>query len=170
MIASDHHEAVRSRYRLLGQHSRAIEIDASPEFVFDLVADVVRTAEYSPECRQVNWIPPNTGPAEGAKFRGQNRRRPFPRWWREARITKTQPGREFAFETLPGRGPYNDTTIWTYVFESTPAGTRVTESAELHGPRWIGVLDRLTGGPRAIERNIETSLTELRSLAERTRD
>ena len=87
-------------YRVLGNHSKTIEIDVPPQAVFDLVADIVQTADYSPECRRVEWISPHDRPEVGAMFRGQNHRRPFPRWWRLARITTLEPGRQFAFETV----------------------------------------------------------------------
>lgn len=159
---------MRSRHRVLWSHSNTIEIDVSPEAVFDLVADVVRTTEYSPECRHVEWTSPYDQAEVGAMFRGRNRRRPFPRWWRTARITAMERGRRFGFETVPARGPYNDATAWTYVLEATPTGTRLTECAELRGPRWIGVLDHLIRGPLVLERNIETSLQQLKRLAEQT--
>ena len=47
-----------------------LEIDAPPEVVYDLVADVTRTPEFSPEVRRCTWLDGATGPAVGARFRG----------------------------------------------------------------------------------------------------
>ena len=39
------------------------EIAASPEVVYDLVADITRMGEWSPECYQCTWSKGATGPA-----------------------------------------------------------------------------------------------------------
>jgi hypothetical protein len=60
------------------QGSEQIQINASPERVYALVADLTRMGEWSPECQRVEWDERATGPAEGATFTGYNPGRPAP--------------------------------------------------------------------------------------------
>jgi hypothetical protein len=100
-----------------------IEVAATPEAIYDLVGAVDHVPEHSPECRRIEWISERRELAVGARLRARNRWRGLS-WWREVHITAAERGRKFPFETVPGRGIYNDTTRWRYDFESTPAGTR----------------------------------------------
>jgi Polyketide cyclase / dehydrase and lipid transport len=57
-----------------GTTSQAQErVDASPEVVYDLVTDVTRMGEWSPECVGCAWIDGANDPVPGARFRGRNR-------------------------------------------------------------------------------------------------
>ena len=94
---------------------------ASPESLYDLVADVTRVGEHSPETVSARWLD-DRGPVVGARFRGHNRIG-FLRWSTVATVSAAEPGRRFAFDTAaPSR------TAWTYTFEPVEDGTRVTES------------------------------------------
>lgn len=105
-------------------------IDASPADVYALVSDVDRTGEWSPECRRCVWLDGATGAEVGARFRGYNRSGAV-RWSRLVEVVAADPGREFAFRTLPDR--FNkDSTTWRYRFEPADGGTAVTESYEIH--------------------------------------
>jgi uncharacterized protein YndB with AHSA1/START domain len=157
------------QYLLLGQHAASVDINASPEVVYDLVTDITRTPEMSPECRRTEWLGEPARPEVGARFRGRNSWRGF-RWWRQVRIVEAERPRAFSFETVPGRGIYNDTTRWHYEFEPFPNGTRVTEKYAFSGPRWIGLLDRLVGRPKALERNVARSLEALKRARHTFRD
>lgn len=48
-------------------------VAASPDEVYDLVSDVTRTPEYSPEIRRCTWLDGATGPAVGARFAAVNK-------------------------------------------------------------------------------------------------
>ena len=52
-------------------------ISASPERIYDLVSDLPRMGEWSPECERVEWTGGTTVAAEGARFVGHNRGGPF---------------------------------------------------------------------------------------------
>jgi hypothetical protein len=156
---------VTSEYNLLGHHSVSIDVGAPSEVVYELVADITGTPKMSRECRRTEWLGAPGRPELGARFRGQNRWRGI-RWWRTCQITRAERGRGFEFVTLPGRAFYNDTTTWRYEFEPSAIGTRVTQTYEFSGPRWIGLLDRLIGRPMALERNVWRSLQMLKQAAE----
>jgi len=53
--------------------SVARDIDAPAEVVWDMISDMTRMGEWSPENEGGTWLGSATGPAPGAKFRGLNR-------------------------------------------------------------------------------------------------
>lgn len=52
----------------------SITIDAAPEKVYDVVSDITRMGEWSPECQGGEWSDGSDGPREGATFNGHNKR------------------------------------------------------------------------------------------------
>jgi uncharacterized protein YndB with AHSA1/START domain len=105
----------------------SVHVNASPEKVYDLVSDVRRMGEWSPECRHCEWLDGATGPAVGARFKGSNRNG-IARWSTKPRVVAADEGREFAFVVgFAGK----DITKWSYRFEPDGDGTKVTESFEL---------------------------------------
>jgi hypothetical protein len=76
-----------------------IEIDAPPLTVYQLVSDITRMGDWSPECYRRGWLDGATGATLGARFRRHNRLGGY-RWQRTAVVTAADPGREFAFTTL----------------------------------------------------------------------
>jgi hypothetical protein len=115
-----------------------VHIEAPPEAVYAVVADVTRTGERDPECRTADWVP-GTGAAPGtvgARFRGRNRVGRVIRWSRVCEIVEAEPGRRFAFRTVPERIDLSrrDSTTWSYTFEPSVGGTKLTHSYEITQP------------------------------------
>jgi uncharacterized protein YndB with AHSA1/START domain len=127
----------------LTQGSEQTIINATPEQVYDMVADLPRMGEWSPECQRVEWEDGATGPAEGARFVGHNRGGPRQifRWSRHGRVLAADPGREFTFVTEEGG---RESTLWRYRFEPVDGATRVTESYEA---KWLPLWARIIDGP-----------------------
>lgn len=98
--------------------------------VWDLVADVTRIGEFSPETFEAQWLDGAAGPAAGARFRGHVRRNGRgPVYWTTCTVVASDPGREFAFKvTGPGGATLN---TWRYELRQGTDGTDVTESFEL---------------------------------------
>lgn len=147
----------------------SIDIAAPPERVYDLVSDITRMGEFSPECRRCAWTGGATGPAVGARFKARNKGGRGPSWFNTPTVVAADPGREFAFNRQgPGIGSYT----WRYRFEPTEAGTRVTESyeAEKHLPqvtswltmKWVGSQDR----DEDLRRGMQTTLERIKAAAE----
>lgn len=111
--------------------SVTIRMAAPADKVWDLVSDITRTGELSPETFDAEWLGTATGPAIGVKFRGHVNRNGWGlKYWTLCRIVACEPGREFAFTVLgPGGIPVN---TWSYRFEPVDGGTDVTESFRLH--------------------------------------
>jgi hypothetical protein len=106
-----------------GMHREAsIEINASPEAVYDLVSDLPRMGEWSPENLGGEWQGGGSGQV-GDHFLGQNRAGERT-WSAPVMVTQAERGRCFAFAVGPDESPY---VRWTYRLEPRGAGTRVTE-------------------------------------------
>jgi hypothetical protein len=106
-----------------GMHREAsIEINASPEAVYDLVSDLPRMGEWSPENIGGEWQDGGSGQV-GDRYIGHNRAGARA-WSVPVLVTVADRGRCFAFVTRPDEGPY---VRWTYRLEPSGAGTRVTE-------------------------------------------
>lgn len=99
-------------------------IQASPGALYDIVSDVTRTPEMSPEVARCTWVGGATGPAVGARFRAVNHlnRYTWPNW---PVVVTADPGREFAFTRTE---PLAGTLEWRYRFVTEGAATRVIES------------------------------------------
>jgi uncharacterized protein YndB with AHSA1/START domain len=145
----------------------SIEIAAPPEVVYDLLADITRMGEWSPECYRCVWLDGATAAEVGTRFRGHNRLGPY-RWERTAVITAADRGSKFSFTTLDGRTGREETE-WQYVFEPRPSGTLVTESFEF---LWCSALDRVVEAfvprSRQVNRGIQETLRRLKQTAEST--
>ena len=145
-----------------------IEVAATPERVWSLVSDVTRMGEWSPLCTRCEWLGESTEPQVGNRFIGFNRQSGV-RSSRECIITASDPGREFAFNTL-FRG--NVSNRWRYRFESILGGTRVVESYEvLVMPRWVRAIRCLPGmvgrSRRDARHGMQVTLNRLKETAER---
>ena len=99
-------------------------IAASPETLYDIVSDLPRMGELSPENTGGMWINGATGPDVGAAFRGTNSRGDK-HWATTAVIEHAERGKEFAFRTHVG--PIK-IARWAYTFEPVESGTKVTET------------------------------------------
>lgn len=145
-----------------------IHIDAPPDAVYALVADVTRMGEWSPENTGGEWVDGATGPVVGAKFKGKNKRKAA--WTTKCTITAADPGREFAFDV--GKGD----TKWRYRFDAAGGGTDVIESFEI--VKTPGAIGRFftkmgTGLPWSereadLLRGVEQTLANLKAAAERS--
>ena len=145
-------------------------IGVPPDQLYEMVSDVTRMGEWSPETIRCRWIGGASGPAVGARFKGSNRRG-LVRWSTTPEVVSADPGREFAFVTKRRGFP---STRWTYRFEpSGDSGTDAVESFELLGDysKVAGfVVRRLvwtTGDRRAdLEAGALRTLERIKAIAE----
>jgi uncharacterized protein YndB with AHSA1/START domain len=110
--------------------SVTVHMAAPADRVWDLVSDVTRIGEFSPETFEAEWLGDATGPAVGARFRGHVRRNDRPVYWTVCTVTACDPGRQFGFDVAgPGDRVLN---TWRYQLSAGgDGGTDVTESFEL---------------------------------------
>ena len=103
-------------------YAESIVIARPPETVYELVADVPRTGEWSPICKSC-WWDDGAGPRVGAWFTGRNET-PERTWETRSEVVAAEPGREFAFVV-------GDSLVrWGYTFAPEGDGCQVTESWE----------------------------------------
>ena len=128
----------------LDRDERSAILAASPDILWSIVSDVLRTPQLSPEISSCRWLDGATGPAVGARFEATNTVN-GKSWKNVPTITAVEPGRLFAFERTEH---FAGTVAWRYVFEPVDGGTRVTESYEATRPvsrlGWL-VIERLYG-------------------------
>ena len=124
---------LRRPWRTRGEVS--LHIDAPPERLYDLVADVGSTSTRSQEVQACVWLdgpPPGT---VGSRFRGRNRAGLI-RWSRVCEVVTATRGEAFAFQTVPERldPTRRDSSVWGYLFEPDGTGTRITHYYTLVQP------------------------------------
>lgn len=118
------------------------DIAAPPERVWELVSDMTRMGEWSPEATGGKWLQGATGPAAGARFRGTNRAG-WQRWSTTCTVTECVPGERFSFAVTAGPAKV---ATWSYEIERTADGSRVTESwTDERSSLFAGLSKRLTG-------------------------
>ena len=104
----------------------SLVIKASTETLYDMVSDITRMGEWSPENRGGKWLKGATKAAPGVRFRGFNKRG-FARWPTTCEVVSADPRTRFAFDVLIAGRHY---TRWAYDFE--PAGDGATKVTESH--------------------------------------
>src|SRR5262249_6460966 len=102
------------------RYSDSIVVDAAPEDVYALIADVTRVGELSPVCKAARWTD-----AAHKHFAGDNVRRDRT-WTTHCRVDVDEPGREFTF-TNCGEDGTNEMVRWSYTFGRVEGGPEVTE-------------------------------------------
>ena len=100
-------------------HSDSIVVAASPEALYDLVSDVTRVGEWSPECRSA-WWDEGASAKVGDWFTGRNENGEQT-WETKSQIVAADRGKEFAFAV---GGSF---VRWGYTFAPVDGGTELTE-------------------------------------------
>jgi hypothetical protein len=144
-------------------------IQAAPELLYDLVSDVPRTPEWSPEVISCRWLDDAVGPMPGARFSARNKRR-WLTWSNKPVVETAERGREFAFtRTEPGGG----TIRWSYRFEpgsggtTTELGYRVLKPVPVFLPLILRTFFGVRDLRADLHQNMAVSLQKLAGIAER---
>jgi uncharacterized protein YndB with AHSA1/START domain len=103
--------------------SASVELAAPPETVWELVSDVSRMSDWSPECRKIVVLgSPKQG--VGTKFIGLNRRG-WAVWPTTSKVVRFEPGKAVAWRTRESGA------TWSYEIAPTASGTSLTGRREL---------------------------------------
>ena len=141
----------------------SVEVAAPPDRVWQVVADVRRTGEWSPECMRV--VPVGTV-RKGSWLIGLNRRGAA-RWATLSQVVRFEPEREIAWAVRTNK------SIWSYRLEPSGGSTRIVESRET--PRGVGRVaswftQRFLGGKDVHDAELEVgmaqSLAHIKSVVE----
>ena len=144
----------------------AVDVDAPPELVHELVTEVTALPEWAAETERCLWLDGATAAVVGARFRGLNRHKGR-RWSTTCTVTAAEIGRRFGFDvSVMGIR----TARWEYEIEPAGDGSRVVESTRRLVPRLpanltnrlLGVRDRDAHN----QANIERTLANLKQYAE----
>ena len=138
------------------QHVASIRIDASPETVWDIVADVERWPEWTESMETVTRV--DDGPLrDGSSARVKQPRLPAVVW----HVTEVEPGRSFTWEArAPGM-----LSVASHRIETVDGATVVTLSIRQSGP--LAFVAALTLG-RLTRRYVAMEAEGLRRRAEGT--
>lgn len=144
--------------------SASIEIDASPNEVWDVISDLKRMGEWSPQCRKM--IVFGREVKKGTRTLNINRAGKL-HWPTNAKVTEFVPNKMISFRIVENR------TIWSYELEPTATGTRLTESRKapngVSGPsnfateRGLGGIEKFEA---SLERGIKKTLVRIKSEVE----
>jgi hypothetical protein len=148
------------------QGSVTVKMNASPEVVWDLVSDVTRIGEFSPETFEAEWLRGATGPAVGARFKGHVKRNGVgPVYWTLCEVTDCVVGEKFGFAVIMKGEALNR---WAYELRAVDGGVEVTESFSLQPSALSKVYWALLGWHRskANERGMRQTLERIRAIAE----
>jgi hypothetical protein len=145
-----------------------VHMDCEPLQAWELVSDITKMGEYSPEVVEAEWLGGATGPAVGAMYRGHVKRNE--KWpilyWTTCKITECVPGEVFEFAVVMRDRPVN---TWRYEFApAAGGGTDVTESFDLGDNLWTKVWRPLGGvlRERRNERDMRKTLERVKAVAE----
>lgn len=146
----------------------SIDVAASPEVVYDLLADITRMPDWSPEVTRCTWLGGATQAEPGARFRGWSRKG-WRRWSTLSTVSHAdRPERiewHVRFAGLP-------VATWRYRFVAGGRGTTITETViDRRGPLLRRLSPLITGSRNRQARNDETmhvTLERLKDAAERT--
>ena len=149
------------------QAAVTLHIDAEPLRVWELVSDITRMGEYSPEVFAAEWLDGATGPAVGAHYRGHVKRNERgPTYWTTCEITACVPGEVFEFAVVMRDKPVN---TWRYELAPAPGGgTDATESFRLAGTILPAIWYPLGGflRQRRNQRDMLRTLERVKAVAE----
>ena len=134
---------------------------------WDLVSDITRIGEFSPETFEAHWLDGASAPSAGARFRGHVRRNGRgPIYWTTCTVLVSNPGREFAFTVALPNG--KTVSTWRYRIEPRAGGSEVTESFELTDTPLSRLYWALAGRARMRTNlnGMRTTLESIKAVAE----
>ena len=140
-----------------------VDIDAPVGKVWELVSDLSRMPQWSPQCRLMKAFGPLR---QGTRTVNFNRRK-FLFWPTTSRITEFIPEKKLAFRVN------ENNTVWCYELEPTETGTRLTETR--HAENGVTAfsnmsVNALMGGVPSFERELvegmNQSLARIKAAAE----
>lgn len=127
-------------------------IDAEPQAVWEIVSDVTRIGELSPETFEAMWTHGATGPAVGARFKGHVKRNGVgPTYWTTCTVTTCVAGEDFGFGVYAGTTKSTTgATSWPRRTAGrgspSPSSSRPLASARSTGGCWVGT----AAGPTSV--------------------
>lgn len=150
--------------------SRHIDVNATPQQVYELVSDPGTLAELAAEYTTFRWLGNTSSATVGARFKGGNKQG-WRRWSTTATITDATPGTRFAFDITVEAGPLSvNGARWQYDIEPSESGCTVTESTWDQRAPWAKTLGNIAAGvtdrTERNRHNIDATLRAVKARAE----
>ena len=148
-----------------GAMKDAIEVErtiaATPRRIYDLVTDLTRMGEWSPENTGGRWVGGATRAAVGARFRGRNQIG-WRRWRTTVKVTEAKPGEAFVFDVTAGPWAVAEWGFRLRPADESGASTVVTQTyrdkrsglVRIIGTAATGVRDRTTHNRSAMAQTL----------------
>jgi polyketide cyclase/dehydrase/lipid transport protein len=167
----------------------SVPLDAPADRVYQMVSDITRMGEWSPECYGGSWISGSPG-RPGARFHGFNREHDA-EWTSECEVVTAEPAREFGFTVLAfcAGKPSEDTTwvggsqpgdqTWTFEIREDGAGCVLTQvhTMKLVSPFYRMLLEEVAEDERAdsvrtrrehLQHSMESTLAKIKAASEQS--
>jgi uncharacterized protein YndB with AHSA1/START domain len=144
----------------------SLHVGAPPQDVWDLVTDVTRIGEFSPETFEARWTRGSTGPEVGAAFKGHVKRNGVgPTYWALCHVTACVPNEVFEFAV---GSESTKLTNWGYRLEAHGDGTLVTEYFRIEPSLPMRLYWTALGPLRARtnQRGMRTTLERMKAVLE----
>jgi uncharacterized protein YndB with AHSA1/START domain len=135
-----------------------VHVEAPPEQVWPVVADIAMPARFSAELVEATWLDGAAGAAPGARFKGRNLHPARGEWETTSTVVACEPGRVFAWAV---GDPDRPSALWRFELEPAGTGTRLRQWAQM-GPGPSGVTMLIEKMPDKEEAIIERRLGEWR--------
>jgi hypothetical protein len=133
-------------------------IAADPDSIWDMISDVTRMGQWSPECYRAMWLTSRRG--KGALFLGLNKDRGL-RWPSPAIVTESERGKVFAFRAASG-------VLWRYRLTAENGGCLLVEERITSGEfRYVKAAYRLFLG--GYDRRMDVLRAGMQRTVERIR-
>ena len=146
--------------------SVTVHVRAAPERVYELVSDLPRMGEWSPENTGGRWVGGASGPSVGARFKGTNKNNGR-RWSTTVTVVEATPGDAFVFDV--SFGPFA-VARWSYRIAPSDGGCDVTERWDDRRSGLWGAIGTVGSGVRDrrafTETSIRTTLERVKAAAE----
>ncbi len=148
-------------------------IDADPQRVWELVADIELMPTLSAELQSVHWLEGHGGPALGARFVGHSRHPDLGEWSTTSEVVEYTVAEVFAWAV---QDPADPTAIWRFTLRPQDGGTLLTQWMQL-GPGRSGLSLAIERMPdkeqkivfvrlREFENAMTTTVGRIKELAE----
>ena len=135
-----------------------VHVEAPPEQVWPVVADIATPVRFSSELQEATWLDDANAAAPGARFKGRNLHPARGEWETTSTVVACDPARVFAWAV---GDPDRPSALWRFELEPDGAGTRLRQFARM-GPGPSGTTMVIEKMPDKEEAIIERRLSEWR--------
>ena len=148
-------------------------IEAPPERVWQIVADIALMPTMSEELQRIEWLDGATEPAVGVRFVGHSKHPDLGEWATTSQVIECEPGQVLAWAVEDIENP---SAIWRFRLTPNGNGTALSQWMQM-GPARSGLSFAIDSMPekeqkivfvrmREFERSMTGTLEQIKKLAE----